>query len=116
MDAERRSGVAHLEFSVLHRYVDAVSEDVGLSDVVPRARGGGGECIATMFRELSRFRDSLGVIRERGNGDLKVVRVGPRTRAVTAPRACSDVRVGGKSAGSACLWNGAGVCGGGGGM
>ena len=42
VDADRRSGVMHLEFSVLHCYVDAVSEDAGLSGAVLRAKGGGG--------------------------------------------------------------------------
>ena len=76
VDTNRRSGVAHLEFFVLHWYVDAVSEDAGLSSVVPRAKGRG-ECIASKFRELSTFRDSLGVIGEWGIGDLKVVRAWP---------------------------------------
>ena len=76
---------------------------------------GGGGCITTRFRELSGFWDSLGVIGEGGSGDLKVVRVGPSTRRVTAPRTYSDARVGGNRACSACLWNGAGVYGGAGG-
>ena len=78
--------------------MDAVSEDAGLSGVVPSAKGEG-ECFATRFRELSMFRDSLGVIGEGGSRDLKVVCAGPSTRGVTAPRACSDARVGGKRAG-----------------
>ena len=94
--------------------MDAVSEDGGLYGTVPRAKGGG-ECIATRFKELGRLRDSLGVIREGGSGDLKVVRAGPITRGETTPRACSDARVGGKRAGSACLWNRTGVYGGRGG-
>ena len=32
----------------------------------------------------------MGVIGEGGSGDLNVVRGGPNTRGVTAPRACSD--------------------------
>ena len=86
---DSRSGVMHLEFSVLHRSVDAMSAVAGLSGSVPK------ECIATRFREFSRFRDSLGVIREGGSGDRKVVCAGPYTRGVTAPRACSDAGVGG---------------------
>ena len=74
-----------------------MSEDAGLLGVVPRAKGGG-EFIATRFRELSRFLDSLGVIGEGGTGDLKVVLAGPRTRGVIPPRACSDAGVGGKRA------------------
>ena len=62
---DSRSGVMHLEFSVLHRSVDAVSAVAGLSGSVPKARGAG-DGIATRFRELSRFRDSLGVIGEGG--------------------------------------------------
>ena len=110
VDADRRSGVAHLEFSVLHCSVGAMSQDARLSGVVPNA-GGGGEFIATSFRELSKFLDSLGVIGEGGSGDLKVVRAGPRTRGVVVPRASSDAGVGGKRAGNTFLGKGAAVYG-----
>ena len=104
---DSRSGVMHLEFFVQHRSVDAVSAVAG-SGYVPKARGAG-DCIATRFSKLTTFRDSLSVIGEGGSGDLKVVRAGPCTRGVTTPRACSDAGVGGKRAGSACLWNRTGV-------
>ena len=38
-DAAPWSGVTHLEFSVLHRSVDAVSDDAGLSGVTPSEKG-----------------------------------------------------------------------------
>ena len=63
--ADRWSGVVHLKFFVLHRSVDALSEDAGLSGAVLGAKGGG-ECIATKLKQLCTFRDSLAVIGERG--------------------------------------------------
>ena len=59
--ADSRSGVMNPKFSVLHLSVDAVSAVAGLCGSVPRAKGAG-ECIATRFRQLSRFCDSLGVM------------------------------------------------------
>ena len=40
-DATSCSGVTHLEFSVLHRFFDAVSDDAGLSSAssIPKAGG-----------------------------------------------------------------------------
>ena len=64
--------MAHFEFSVLHRKVDAVSVDAGLSSITPRGRGGGGgESIATKFKASSRFLDSSGVIVAWGGGGLE---------------------------------------------
>ena len=40
-DATSRSGVTHMEFSVLHRFVDTVSDDAGLSGAASMPKGGG---------------------------------------------------------------------------
>ena len=41
-EAMSRSGVTHLESSVLHRFVVAVPDDAGLSGAAPISKGGGG--------------------------------------------------------------------------
>ena len=41
-DATSRSGVTHLEFSVLHRFVDAAPDDAGLSGAASISKRGGG--------------------------------------------------------------------------
>ena len=60
-DAVSRSGVTHLESSVLHWFVVAVPDYAGLSGAAPILKGGG-ESMATRFSEPSRFRASPGVI------------------------------------------------------
>ena len=41
-DATSRSGITHLESSVLHWFVVAVPDDAGLSGAAPILKGGGG--------------------------------------------------------------------------
>ena len=101
-DATSRSGVTHLEFSVLHRYVDAVPDDAGLSGAASISNGGG-ESMATRFSEPSRFLDLPGVIGVGGGGGagvLNVVRAGPKALGVPSPLARTVFGVGGNRAGS----------------
>ena len=98
-DAVSRSGVTHLEFSVLHRFVDVVSEDAGLSGAASILKGGG-ESMATKLSEPTRLLDSPGVIGVWGAGVRNVLHGGPKALGVPSPLACIVLRVGGYRAGS----------------
>ena len=52
-----RSGVTHLGFSVLHRYVGAVSVNAGCAAPLHSDRGGG-DSMTTRFSDPSRCGDS----------------------------------------------------------
>ena len=98
-DATSRSGVTHLESSVLHCFVVAVPGDAGLSGAAPILKGGG-ESMATRFSEPSRFRASPSVIGVGRAGVLNVVRAGPKALGVSSPLARIVLGVGGFRAGS----------------
>ena len=73
-----------------------------------KARGGRG-LIATRSSDERRLSDAPGLSGVGGVGDLKVVRLGPRTLGVWCPFGCSVRGVGGKSAGMLDLFNWVGV-------
>ena len=106
-DVSCASGVSHLEFSVLHRRLDTVFVDAGLSSTVPHGQGRGS--IATRFKASSRFLDSLGAIVARGRGNKKLLCVGPGLRGVFISLARIVSGVGGKRARCAFLGNKSGV-------
>ena len=105
----KRPGVVHLEFSVLHMFVETVAKDTGLSGTVSLWWGGGGGLIATRLSAERTFSDALGVRGVGGVGDRNAVLAGPTTSGVCFTCACTELGVGGNRAGMLGRRSGNGV-------